>query len=408
MQRISLAYMTTIITISVLLILAYIFDISSKKTKIPAVFLLLVLGWTVKQISDRLDLVIPNLNQILPVLGTMGLILIVLEGSLELELNRSNLKLLGKTILISLISIILFSVAFAFVIQYYAKTDLTTGLTNAIPFAVISSAIAIPSVKSLAVVNREFVTYESSFSDIFGVIIFNFFTLNDQINITGVGQLFEGVFIVSLISILATVILIFLLGKITHHVKFLPIIIVIVLIFTILKIYHLPSLVFILLFGLLLSNFDKLRRNRLIAKLGNLSIKQEIHKFKEFTTEVAFLIRSLFFILFGFLINTSELINSETFLWAIAICLGIFIIRYLLFKLFKVNMNPLLFIAPRGLITILLFLSIPIGKELDFINKSLVIQVVILSTIVMMFGLIKHRNGSTNNSINSSPAATHI
>jgi hypothetical protein len=36
------------------------------------------------------DINLPDLTATLPVLGTIGLILIVLEGSLELELNRSK------------------------------------------------------------------------------------------------------------------------------------------------------------------------------------------------------------------------------------------------------------------------------------------------------------------------------
>ena len=50
--------------------------------------------------------------------------------------------------------------------------------------------------------------------------------------------------------------------------------------------------------------------------------------------------------------------------------------------------TPLLFVAPRGLITIMLFLSIPLAKKIDFINNSLIIQVIILSAVLMMLGLM--------------------
>ena len=74
-----------IITLCSLLLLAYLFDVSAPKTKIPTVILLLLLGWGVKNTSIILNIDIPNLEPILPILGTIGLILIVLEGSLELE-----------------------------------------------------------------------------------------------------------------------------------------------------------------------------------------------------------------------------------------------------------------------------------------------------------------------------------
>jgi hypothetical protein len=54
--------------------------------------------------------------------------------------------------------------------------------------------------------------------------------------------------------------------------------------------------------------------------------------------------------------------------------------------------SPLLFIAPRGLITILLFLSIPLSKNLEIANQSLILQVIILTALMMMFGLVKHKN----------------
>ena len=76
---------TIIITFCVLLLIAYVFDLTSSKTKIPSVILLLLLGWSVRQLTVLLDIHLPDFSPILPVLGTVGLILIVLEGSLELE-----------------------------------------------------------------------------------------------------------------------------------------------------------------------------------------------------------------------------------------------------------------------------------------------------------------------------------
>ena len=113
-----------------------------------------------------------------------------------------------------------------------------------------------------------------------------------------------------------------------------------------------------------------------------------MHKFKDLTAEMAFLIRALFFILFGFLIQTSEIINPDTIIWALGITGGIFIIRFILLKAFKVAINPLLFIAPRGLITILLFLSIPMHLVSPLVNNSLIIQVIVLTALVMMMGLL--------------------
>jgi len=377
-----------IITICILLILAYVFDITSSKTKIPSVILLLLLGWTVGQVSNKFEIPTPNLNPILPILGTLGLILIVLEGSLELELNKPKFSFVRKTSLISFLPMLLFSFGLAFAFQYNGNTTFKVGLANAIPFAIISSAIAIPSAQNLISKDKEFITYESSLSDIFGVIFFNFITLNDNIGTKSVGHFLLEIFAILLISFISTVALAFLLSKIKHHVKFAPIILTVVLIYAVSKIYHLPALIFILLFGLFLGNLDEIKHIKFVQRLKPDILNGEVHKFKELTTEIAFLVRSLFFLLFGYLIQASELLNVETIGWALSITVAIFLIRLLFLKLFKQSMEPILFIAPRGLITILLFLTIPVSQSIDIANKSLVIQVIILTALVMMFGLM--------------------
>jgi len=108
-----------IISICVLLLIAYIFDVSSPKTRIPSVILLLLVGWAVRQGANFLGLHIPDLSPILPVIGTVGLILVVLEGSLEVELNRSKLGLIVRSTVVALLPIILLSMLLARAAQCY-------------------------------------------------------------------------------------------------------------------------------------------------------------------------------------------------------------------------------------------------------------------------------------------------
>ncbi|HNP98692.1 MAG TPA: sodium:proton antiporter, partial [Bacteroidia bacterium] len=176
--------MTTIIIITfcVLLLVAYVFDLTASKTKIPSVILLLLLGWSVRQFTFLVGIHLPDFSPILPVLGTVGLILIVLEGSLELELNISKVGLIRKSFLGALVPMIALAFLLAFAFRYYGSFGLKDSLLNAVPFCVISSAIAIPSVRNLSSHNKEFVIYESSLSDIIGVLLFNFLALNEIID----------------------------------------------------------------------------------------------------------------------------------------------------------------------------------------------------------------------------------
>lgn len=386
-----------IIVICGLLLLAYIFDITSSKTRIPSVILLLILGWTVKQIAVLFKISFPGIEDQLPAIGTIGLILIVLEGSLELEVHRSNFSMIGKSAIVAFVPIILISFGLAQAIYYFDSTiTFRDSLINAIPFSVISSAVAISGSKNLISSKKEFIVYESSLSDVFGVVFFNFVALHEEINVSSFGYFFADIFLILIISFAATISLAFLLSKIRHKVKFAPIIILIIMIYFISKIYHLPALIFILLFGIFMGNLDQLKKIKYLDRIQSETLNREVDKFKELTTEFTFLIRTLFFILFGFLIKTSELLNVKSLIWSIGIVISIFIIRFLVLKLMKIKLHPLLFISPRGLITVLLFLSIPLGHASKIINNSLLIQVIILTALIMMFGLMFTKNNPKN------------
>lgn len=387
--------MTTaiIITICLLILAAYIFDITSSKTKIPSVILLLLMGWGVRQLSMSTGLFIPNLTPVLPILGTIGLILIVLEGSLELQLNGSKLGSVKESFMVALLPMVVLAIGATAAFVYWGGTSFKSTLLNVIPLCVISSAIAIPSVKNLPNTQKEFVIYESSLSDILGVVFFNFVAFNETFGFSSLTQFIGQLLAIILISFIATGALSYLLSKIDHHIKFAPIILLIILIYNVSKVYHLPALIFILIFGLFLGNLDEIKRFGWVEKLKPNVLDREVAKFKEIVIEATFVIRVLFFLLFGYLMESAEIFNPNTFVWAVGIVVGIFVARAAALKIYGIPLSPLVFVAPRGLITILLFLSIPATQMIPLINKSLIIQIIILTALIMMAGLMLNKKG---------------
>ncbi|MEO7174747.1 MAG: sodium:proton antiporter, partial [Saprospiraceae bacterium] len=162
-------------------------------------------------------------------------------------------------------------------------------------------------------------------------------------------------------------------------------------------VYQLPGLIFILLFGLFLGNLDEMKQFKWIEKLKPYELKKEVHKFKELTIEGAFLIRALFFLLFGYLIQPHEIRNTDTLIWALGIVSAIFLFRAIQLKISRLPLSPLLYIAPRGLITILLFLAIEPSHTISFVNKSLIIQVIILTALIMMLGFMRRTTERDDN-----------
>lgn len=381
-----------IIATCLLILIAYVFDFTAGKTGIPSVILLLALGYLVRQLSNFFNISLLNLQGILPLLGTIGLILIVLEGSLELELNKNKLPLIGKSLAAAALPLFAMSFALAAVLSYVSGHGFKDCLSNAIPLAIVSSSVAIPSARNFISSEREFVTYESSISDIIGVIFFNFVTLHAAIGAATFGLFLVQLIVIILISFAATGGLSFLLGRIDHKIKFVPIIFLIILIYETSKELDLPSLLFIMVLGLFLNNLDQIKHIRWIQQLKPRLLRREVRRFKETTIEGTFLVRALFFLLFGYLIQTRELFHEESLLWSASITAGIFILRAVTLKLLRISLFPLVFIAPRGLITILLFLSVKPEIQVPLINRPVLIQVIILSSLVVMAGTLFSKN----------------
>lgn len=377
-----------IITFCSLLLIAYLFDLTFPKTKIPSVILLLLLGWLMKQVSLFLKIPLPDFSRVLTVTGSIGLLLIVLEGTLELELNKSKLPLIKKSFTGALFSMFAMAFLLAFIFSYFGNYSFKDCLANAIPFCVVSSAIAIPSVKNLRPFDKEFIIYESSLSDILSVLFFNFIVQNTTIGLGSFGNFGIQILIIILISFVATVGLSYLLNKIEHQIKFVPIILLVILIYEISVVYNLPSLIFIMMFGLFLGNLNELKQFRWIEFFRPNELDVEAQKFKGLTIEAAFLIRAIFFLFFGYSMETSEILNTDTLIWAVVITALIFIFRAVQLKLSNLPLKSLLFVSPRGLITILLFLSIAPSNRIVIVNKALITQVILITTLIMMLALI--------------------
>ncbi|MFT4033200.1 MAG: cation:proton antiporter [Siphonobacter sp.] len=385
-----------LIVSSSLILVSYLFNFITRKTNIPSVLLLLGLGAILREIAERQDFHIARVNDALPVLGTVGLILIVLEGALELELERKKSVLIGQSLLAAFG--ILLATAFTMATPLaIAFGDFHRGLLNAVPLAVISSAIAIPSVANLTdSYKKEFITYESSFSDILGIMLFNFVLTN--YNFTGGSVIY---FIVELLGILAMsligcIILVYLMGRITQHVKFFLIIALLILVYSLAKLFHLSPLLLILAFGLMMNNIDLLIPNFLRKYLIHDKLESELPIFKSITAESAFLIRTFFFVLFGFSIDLRSLMNMQVWIMGSLMVLCLYAMRAMYLKwILSIPLLPELFIAPRGLITVLLFFGVPANMVLPGFSGVLLFTV-IATNMVMTGGLIFYARKTGN------------
>lgn len=348
---------------------------------------MIALGMVLRLFSDNLGFQIPNLKTILPVIGTLGLIMIVMEASLDINLDRNKGKLIIRSVSSAFILLAIFVAVFALILVRFFEFSWNDSILNAIPFGIVSSSVAIASAVNLKPEDKEFVVYESSFSDILGIMAFEFILLNHESIGLGIFLFIRDGIFTLIIAMISTALLGYLLHKITYHVNYVIILTFIILIYVLAELIHLPALLLILIFGLVMAN-NKFLENELIEEyIDFLKFRDDIKSFKRILGELTFLVRSFFFIMFGFYTNIYNLFNVKNLVTALLISLGVFILRLLyLKKVLGMPVVPIVFFAPRGLITILLFLSIPVASTISIISEEVVTLVILITIVVMMIG----------------------
>lgn len=384
-----------------LIIFSYLFDAFARKTKFPSVILLMATGIIVRFLIsfsgyDNFEF----LDNLIPVLGTIGLILIVLEGAIELEITREKLPLIVKGFFTALVILVGNIYVLQFLFQRFFEMDGVSAVLFAIPLAIISSAVAIPSASSLLQLQREFVVYESTFSDILGIMIFNYVLRQSESQQPLLGpepmvSLVLQIIGVIVISLVITYVLFRLMQQIDHKVKFFLILALLILVYAFGKVLHLPALVTIFIFGAFLSNVKSLLPPFLRKTLDLKTTEKELHEFHILTAESTFLVRTFFFLFFGFSIQISDFTSPGPLINGLFIFLVMFVLRYVYFTAtsLKLKPSPLVYMSPRGLISILLFLQL---KEVAFINfeespidERMLLIVILSSMLVMLLGTMK-------------------
>ena len=379
-----------IIAGSLILILSYIFNLISERTSIPSVLLLIVLGVMIQLGLDLLDFQVANLFPALEVLGVVGLIMIVLEAALDLELTRDKLPFIGKALLIALIGLVLSTLAIAGILKLFLQVDFAHSVLLATPLAIMSSAIIIPSVQKLILVKREFMVYESTFSDILGIMLFYFMiSFLEEGGNTAILQFGGSLILTIIVAIMASYLLIYFFNFFTGNKLFL-LIASLLLLYSLGKIMHLSPLLIILVFGLALSNHQRFFWLFKATNQENDPIERIEKEFHIITMETAFVVRTFFFVIFGMTIQLTELINGKVALIALLVLVALYATRWLVLRILQGRqIIPELWLAPRGLITILLFFAIPHELTVPAFKSGILLYVILISSLLMTWALVR-------------------
>jgi cell volume regulation protein A len=386
-----------IIGVSLIIILSFLFNGLSKKTNIPAVLMLILLGVGLQYLLVYWDAGDVDFFPVLEVLGIVGLIMIVLEAALELELKREKLVPILKAMGIALIGLLASAYVAALILyNFIPEMTMQSAWLYATPLSILSSAIIIPSVLGLSGAKREFHIYESTFSDILGIMMFYFLT--GKLNPAEDGGIsgFSGNLILTIvISLVASYGIILIFQRIKSQVKLFLLIGVLLLLYALGKKMHLSSLIIILIFGLVIANMKLFFKGRLSKFLHFEKAHHIYHELHTITAETAFVVRTFFFVIFGLTIAIASLWNVNVALISLMIIASIYGIRFVLLRIFiGSDILPQLFIAPRGLITVLLFYGIPEEAQIESFEPGILLFVIIGTSLIMTFAMIYDKRRS--------------
>tara|TARA_B100000927_G_scaffold291728_1_gene296250 strand:- start:3552 stop:4859 length:1308 start_codon:yes stop_codon:yes gene_type:complete len=379
------------------IIISYFFNSYSKKSGIPAVLLLIGLGVVVNLVAGGWN---ESFTELLKLLGTVGLILIVLEAALDLKLLKEKFGVILKSLAVSIVALVATSyTAAGFISLVMPDFSLTTALLLTIPLSILSSAIILPSIEDLKENKKEFLIYESTFSDIVGIIFFygvlGYVGSEDTGNV--LPETFKGLLLTVVFSVVISYILVYIFQHLKGHAKLFLLISVLLFLYAVGKINHYPVLLIILIFGLILNNYKLFFTGVFEGLVIPERVERILSDFRLVTVESAFVVRTFFFILFGWSIVFSDLLSFKVIGVGIVLIIIIYLIRALVLLVFGrtfslEKITPEVFVAPRGLITILLFYKIPDSIKGDNPNlDGILLFVILFSCLIMSWSLIKQK-----------------
>ncbi len=318
---------------------------------------------------------------------------IVLEAALELKLKKDRVVPILKAFSVALIGLVASAWVAALILhQFIPEMTMKSAWLYATPLSILSSAIIIPSVSGLKVAKKEFHIYESTFSDIIGIMMFYFLVgeLNPSES-SGVMAFGLNLLITVVIAVVASYMIILIFQKIKGQVKLFLLIAVLLLLYALGKKMHLSSLIIILVFGLIIANMKLFFAGPLSKFLELDKANQIYHELHIITLETAFVVRTFFFVIFGLTIVVASLFNLKVALISLLLIASIYIIRFAILRVFfGSDIMPQLFIAPRGLITVLLFYAIPQEAIVETFEPGILLFVIIVTSLVMTWAMIKN------------------
>ncbi len=386
-----------------LLVLAFVANRLAQRTRVPDAVVLILTGVLLGPVSHLVDAT--RYESITRGFGTLALILILFEGGLELDV-RETLRHLGGGLVLSWSAYVVTAALVAAV----AKGSLSLSWRNSVlvgaVLACVSSTIMLPVIQQIPLRTPVKLTLlvESSVGDVLAVL-----TVDGLLNLPrSSGSLLPGLiggFVfemgVSLVVGLVAGILWARLMPLLSDQRFWQALTfaAVLLLYSGTSAVHASGLFAVLVFGIVLANLPQIRKELLRADLGIYLPEREVHhQILNFHSELAFLIRTFFFVMIGAVVHFSGLRANVVpifgFAGAILLArwLAVNLSRWTWKDISSQERDLIVLLLPRGLITAVLAIQVIDVRGTEFVFlRAVAFAVILLTNLLVVLGSVRAR-----------------
>jgi cell volume regulation protein A len=314
----------------VIIVIGFIGEILFEYTKIPSILFLMAAGLLLGPIYHIFNQSV--FLSFAPYLSTLVLVLIMFQGGIELDfltVFKSSYLSMILIIIGLLLSIILVGGAF----YVTGGGDLMQSLMLGVIVSCSSSTVIMPLLPNIDATEKSktVIAIESTFNDAFAIIILIVLieiakNSSASFNVGGIAlQTFYSFAVSALVAVIAGIIWYSLLKfltntKFAYSVTFAAMLVIVLIMHYI----HGNGAIAILVFGIMMGNEELLTKLKL--NFFKMSIKNSV--IKKFNHEFSFLIRTVFFVFLGVVVELTN-VGIEFFIRLFVIILLIIISRYI-------------------------------------------------------------------------------
>lgn len=385
--------------IGAVLIFGFITSLIFERTKIPDAIFLMFVGMLLGPI---LGIVSPTgpISTLAPYIGTLALIILLFDGGMNLNLFKvltALSKATGFTVLVFTLSVIFLGISMPL---FFGWTYLEGLLLGAVVGGT-SSAIVIPITSKLSVSedSKAILTLESALTDalciIIAIALIEVIVLG-TVDLRNTAGSIAGAF--STAAFIAVIFAVFWIGTINKliikQVRYSMTLAVVFILYSIVELVKGNGAIAVLVFALMLSNFNELAKRVKIG--GEFKLDPSL---RAFHAEVSFFVRTFFFIFIGLLFNIKAL-NPTILIMAWIIFIILLIARILGTKALVMRDEQIapfgklmVSMMPRGLAAaVLALMPLAAGMVIPYFAE-IVFSIIILTNLATTFGVFIFERG---------------